>query len=52
MITEKVEHFVPDHMFTDFIIEDVLKHEKLFRKPMYVIARKKKFYWEIREKVF
>lgn len=32
--------------------DDVLKNQKHFRKPMYVIARKQKHYWEIREKIF
>jgi DNA repair protein RadD len=31
---------------------DVLKNQGRFRKPMYVIARKQKYYWEIREKIF
>jgi len=32
--------------------EDVLRNQNHFRKPMYVIARKQKHYWEIREKIF
>lgn len=32
--------------------EDVLKNQQHFRMPMYVIARKQKHYWEIREKIF
>ncbi len=31
---------------------DVIKQEKSFRLPMYIIARKQKYYWEIREKIF
>lgn len=33
-------------------IEDVLRKQSLFRIPQYIIARKKKKDWEIREKVF
>ena len=32
--------------------DDVLKNQNHFRMPMYVIARKQKHYWEIREKIF
>ncbi|MBY0415815.1 MAG: hypothetical protein K2Q18_16710 [Bdellovibrionales bacterium] len=32
--------------------DDVLRLQNHFRKPLYVIARKTKFYWEIREKIF
>lgn len=31
---------------------DVIKNKNQFRLPMYVIARKAKHYWEIREKIF
>lgn len=33
-------------------LKDALKSERLFRMPMFIIARKKKYFWEIREKVF
>jgi DNA repair protein RadD len=33
-------------------IADVLSNQKRFRMPMFVIARKKAYYWEVREKVF
>lgn len=33
-------------------IDDVLKIQQHFRLPMYVIARKQKHYWSIREKIF
>jgi DNA repair protein RadD len=33
-------------------IEDVLKNKEKFRKPMFVIARKSSYFWEVREKVF
>jgi DNA repair protein RadD len=33
-------------------LEDVLVNIKRFRKPMFVIARKVSYYWEVREKVF
>ena len=33
-------------------VEDVVRHQNLLRLPMFIIARKKKQFWEIREKVF
>lgn len=33
-------------------IEDALRQQSLFRMPLFVIARKKGHYWQIREKVF
>lgn len=33
-------------------IDDVLKIKTHFRQPMFVIARKQKHYWQIREKIF
>lgn len=33
-------------------IEDVFKNQHRFRLPMFVIARKQKYYWKIREKIF
>ena len=32
--------------------DDVLRHQHLFRMPRFVIARKKTYYWQIREKIF
>ena len=34
------------------VLGDVINNQRHFRKPMYVIARKQKYYWEIREKIF
>jgi DNA repair protein RadD len=31
---------------------DVINNERKFRLPMFVIARKQKYFWEIREKIF
>ena len=33
-------------------LEDALSKLSLFRMPMFIIARKDKYYWKIREKVF
>lgn len=32
--------------------EEAIQKQIQFRKPMFIIARKKKYFWEIREKVF
>jgi DNA repair protein RadD len=33
-------------------IADVIKNKERFRMPMFVIARKQTYFWEVREKVF
>lgn len=33
-------------------VDDVLRQQNVFRLPMFIIARKKKYFWEIREKIF
>ncbi len=33
-------------------VDDVLKNVIAFRKPMFVVARKQKYFWAIREKIF
>lgn len=33
-------------------VEEALKNQHRFRKPFYVIARKQKYFWNIREKIF
>lgn len=33
-------------------VEDALKQQQLFRTPLFVIARKKTHFWQIREKIF
>lgn len=43
---------IPERKVPIASIDDVLKNQHLFRLPMFIIARKKKHYWEIREKIF
>ena len=33
-------------------IDEVIRQQNLFRLPVFLIARKKTYYWEIREKIF
>ncbi|MFK7824954.1 MAG: DEAD/DEAH box helicase family protein [Oligoflexales bacterium] len=33
-------------------IDDIVEKSEKFRMPMFIVARKKKYFWEIREKVF
>jgi DNA repair protein RadD len=33
-------------------VDDVLARKNLFRQPLFVIARKQKFFWVVREKIF
>ena len=33
-------------------VDDALRQQQLFRMPLFVIARKKTYFWQIREKVF
>lgn len=43
---------VPELNLDVHTVDDVLAHAPRFRPPLFVIARKKKRYWAIREKVF
>jgi len=43
---------IPEKKLPVHTIEDVLSQQNQFRLPLFVIARKKKYYWEIREKIF
>jgi DNA repair protein RadD len=31
---------------------EAIRHQHLFRLPLFIIARKQKGYWKVREKVF
>ena len=33
-------------------LDHVLRNQGMFRMPLFVVARKKKYFWEIREKIF
>ena len=33
-------------------LKEAIDAQKKFRTPMYIIARKQKYFWEVREKVF
>lgn len=33
-------------------VDDAVRHQQQFRMPLFVIARKKTYFWQIREKVF
>ncbi len=43
---------VPERKLSIQSIDDVLQLQRQFRLPMFLIARKKKYYWDIREKIF
>lgn len=42
----------PELAITIKTVEDVLKHQSLFRPPSFVIARKQDKFWKITEKIF
>lgn len=48
----RMHNRLPEQSLRINTADDVLKNQNHFRKPMYVIARKQKHYWEIREKIF
>ncbi|MBC7428520.1 MAG: DEAD/DEAH box helicase [Bacteriovorax sp.] len=48
----RMHNRTPEKNITINNASDVLKNENHFRIPMFVIARKQKYYWEIREKIF
>ena len=43
---------IPDKKRVFGNIDQVILEQKIFRMPMYLIARKNKHFWEIREKIF
>lgn len=48
----RMHNRLPEKPLSIHSASDVLRYQGHFRKPMYVIARKQKYYWEIREKIF
>lgn len=42
----------PEQKIQIHSVDDVIKNKKLFRDPVFVIARKQNFFWTLREKVF
>ncbi|MBC7711918.1 MAG: DEAD/DEAH box helicase [Rhizobacter sp.] len=48
----RMHNRTPEKNITINNASDVIKNENHFRLPMFVIARKQKYYWEIREKIF
>lgn len=43
---------LPERILTVRSVDEALLKQSQFRMPMFVIARKQKYYWEIREKIF
>lgn len=43
---------IPEQSLRIASVEDALRHQHRFRIPLFVIARKKTYFWQIREKVF
>lgn len=43
---------IPEKRPTIASIDDVLRNLHLFRIPLFVIARKKRYFWQVREKIF
>jgi len=48
----RMHNRIPEKRWSLQGIDDVLKIKEHFRPPMFVIARKQKHYWSIREKIF
>ncbi len=48
----RMHNRLPERRIDVRSIEDVFKNKHRFRLPMFVIARKQKYYWKIREKIF
>jgi DNA repair protein RadD len=43
---------LPEKKYYFKTIDDIIAAQKLFRMPMFIIARKQKHFWKIREKIF
>jgi len=48
----RMHNRLPEKELRILSIEDALRNKSHFRMPMFIIARKAKYFWEIREKVF
>ena len=48
----RMHNRIPERNLSIDSVADVLRNQAKFRMPMFIIARKQKIYWEIREKVF
>lgn len=48
----RMHNRLPETKLTIRSVDEALARQRLFRMPMFVIARKQKFHWEIREKIF
>ncbi len=48
----RMHNRLPERKLEITSIDEAVRHRELFRLPLYVIARKQKQYWRIREKVF
>ena len=43
---------LPERKLEFSSVEEVLENQDRFRQPLFVIARKQKYFWNIREKIF
>lgn len=48
----RMHNRLPENKFEIQSVDEALASKDRFRTPLYVIARKQKFYWNIREKIF
>ena len=48
----RMHHKRPEISLEISTIEEAILHQKKFRLPLYIIARKQKHFWKIREKIF
>jgi len=48
----RMHHRLPEIRLAIKSIPDAISNQKLFRMPLYIIARKQDKYWKIREKIF
>jgi DNA repair protein RadD len=48
----RMHNKLPEKRIEVTTIEDAISSQRLFRMPLFVIARKQEKYWRIREKVF
>lgn len=48
----RMHNRIPEKKLEIRSIEDAIRHKKYFRLPLFVIARKQKHFWKVREKIF
>jgi len=48
----RMHNKLPERKLEIHSVDEAIKYKKLFRQPIFIIARKQKHFWKVREKIF